>query len=168
MSGTGKNARRTNLVDRFKAFNFLPIELHFSFSEGENICVLPNTPYSGFLKNLMPNFYYAGYFNDEITNPIATIKNTNRIVSIEIPCEKGKIIFLPAPKEEEWYDNAEDYNKMTKEIILNIFELEKKLNQASDFTLPSWANAFQLPREKESLLSLKELQEKQEKNCIRN
>lgn len=161
-SGTGKNTKRTNIVKTLGAFDFLPIELNFSFSEGENILVSPNTPYSNFLKKLMPNFYYAGYFNDEIGNPIATIKNTNRVISAEIPYGEGKIIFLPAPKGEEWSGDLEESNKVMKEIILDIFDLEEKLNQSTDFTLPEWANSFQLPTENEKLVSLKELQEKQE------
>lgn len=48
-SGTGRNARQTNIVREFNAYSFLPIKLNVTEVVGERIDICCSSPYRDFL-----------------------------------------------------------------------------------------------------------------------
>lgn len=62
-SGTGRNARQTNIVREFNAYSFLPIKLNVTEVVGERIDICCSSPYRDFFTNTRTCYYYASYFS---------------------------------------------------------------------------------------------------------
>lgn len=115
-SGTGKNARGTNIVTEFNTFSFLPIDLKLTLVSGEKFDITCQSPYSTFFQATKDMSYYDAYFEVSKKSSLLTIPNSNKSVSAVFEYEKGKIIILPYPYDEGCYETEKEWKREAKNI----------------------------------------------------
>lgn len=150
-SGTGKNARQTNIVRELDTYSFLPISIHATRAYGKKVSICCNAPYRDFLKQTADLCQYASYFSvKEPITVLANIKGTDKAVAAVIPYEKGKIVCLPQPLYEPDYNNFEEWKKAGVQYLDCLFELNNRLSVSDeDFSLPQWASEMCILEEEE-------------------
>lgn len=172
-SGTGKNARRTNIVAEFDMYSFLPIKVSATHIYGEKIDICEKRPYSNFFKKARECYHYAAYFTTNTGEALLKIQNTSKVISSVVKYGKGQIIFLPLPYYCEDYTDEKYWKKYGKLYLDALFELNAQLSASIDeYVLPEWADGFsilnedseqeKLQRDKDELNKLLQKIEKQE------
>lgn len=159
-SGTGKNARQTNIIRAFDTYSFLPIAIEVTHVYGREISICCNSPYRDFLKQTADSSQYASYFSSrEQSTVLARIKGTDKVIAAVIPYEKGKIICLPQPFYEDEYTKPEYWEEYGKQYLDSLFELNEQLNISDeDFTLPEWAKGMCILGEKGEIAKQTEIE----------
>lgn len=144
-NGTGKNARATNLLSEFNAFCFLPIDINPTMVSGEQFDITCQPPYSSFFQKIKDIVHYAAYFEVPKNNRLLTLPNSEKTISACFEYEKGKIIILPYPYDEDCFETDEEWRKAGKKFLNAIFELNNTLNSSADsYVLPIWANDIKI------------------------
>ena len=140
-SGTGRNARQTNIVREFNAYSFLPIKLNVTEVVGERIDICCSSPYRDFFTNTRTCYYYASYFSvAENSTILVKIKGTDKVVAAVIPYGSGKIVLLPQIYEEEEYKTEDVWKENGKKYLDSLFELNRRLKITDEeMDLPGWA-----------------------------
>lgn len=166
-NGTGKNAKRTDIVTEFDTYSFLPIDLSITNVCGENFELCCNLPYKNFFIKTNETFQYESYFNTPTGTPLMKAKGSSKIISAVVEYAKGKIIFLPHPYYEddyiEYFEEEKSWEEYGRKYLEGIFELNEQLCTSNDeYILPKWANNFSILNEKEEQKILGELIEQQE------
>ena len=161
-SGTGKNARTTNMVQEFDMYSFLPIGIKATHVSGMEWSICGNSPYRDFFKQTAKLSQYESYFRiREQCTPLAKIKGTEKMVAAVIPYEQGKIICLPQPYYKENYKKVEYWRNNGKVYLDSLFELDDKLSIADEeCNLPAWADDIHLLGEKEELQKREKIERK--------
>lgn len=151
-SGTGKNARRTNIVTEFDTYSFLPITITATHVYGTEMGIHCNPPYQDFFRRTADISRYASYFSIEEENTaLASIKGTDKVIASVIPIENGKIVCLPQPLYEDDYTETKYWKQYGKQYLDSLFELSERLNTSDDdYSLPGWANSISILGEKEA------------------
>ena len=152
-SGTGRNARQTNIVREFDAYSFLPVRLNVTEVVGEQIDICCSSPYREFFSNTKACYYYSAYFSvPENSAILGKIKGTDKTVAAVIPYGNGKIVLLPQIREEEEYNTEGVWKENGKKYLDSLFELNRRLSIADEeMDLPEWANNIYILDEKAKL-----------------
>lgn len=152
-SGTGKNARQTNIVKEFDAYSFLPIKLNVTEVVGEQIDICCSSPYREFFANTRDCYYYASYFSvEENSTILGKIKGTDKAVATVTPYGSGKIVLLPKIYEEEEYHTEDGWKENGKKYLDSLFELNRRLNITDEeIDLPEWVKNIYILDEKVKL-----------------
>lgn len=161
-SGTGKNARQTDIVKEYNTYSFLPVKINATHVHGEMIEYCCNTPYKTFFKKTGECACYAAYFTLE-NNPqvLAKIKGSQKVVSAVIEYEGGKIICLPHPYYEDGYTDSANWQKHGKIYLDSLFELNGALCCPDDaFAVPQWTDQLKILDEEISLKRKEEIKRK--------
>lgn len=144
-SGTGKNARRTNIVTPFDMYSFLPVKITPTHVTGEKMEICNKPPYSDFFKKTLGFNYYNAFFDAPASSTLLRIPDSNKALAAVFEHENGKIIFLPQPCSEEEYSNATTWNKDARNYLDALFELNHKLSSKLDeYVMPQWAEDFSI------------------------
>lgn len=144
-SGTGKNARGTNIVTEFNTFSFLPIDLKLTLVSGEKFDITCQSPYSTFFQVTKDMSYYDAYFEVSKKSSLLTIPNSNKSVSAVFEYEKGKIIILPYPYDEGCYETEKEWKREAKKYLDALLELNKALiSNADTYSLPIWSGNIKI------------------------
>lgn len=159
-SGTGKNARQTNIVTEFDMYSFLPIKITATHVYGERIEICGKQPFINFFKKSNECFHYAAYFTAPQPSMLLKIPGTSKAVSAVFEYENGKIILLPLPYYEDDYTEEKYWRKYGKIYLDALFELSERLSTSlDDYVLPDWTNYFSILNETaESIKLEKDLQ----------
>lgn len=152
-SGTGKNARQTNIVREFNAYSFLPIKLNVTEVVGEQIDICCPSPYREFFTNTRDCYYYATYFSTtENSTILGKIKGTDKAIAAVIPFSNGKIVLLPQIYEEEEYNAKESWKENGKKYLDSLFELNRRLSiNVDEINVPEWVDNIYILDEKVKL-----------------
>lgn len=152
-SGTGKNARQTNIVREFDTYSFLPIKLNVTEVIGEQIDICCTSPYREFFTNTRDCYYYASYFSvEENSTILGKIKGTDKAVATVIPYGSGKIVLLPKIYEEEESHTEDGWKENGKKYLDSLFELNRRLNITDEeMDLPEWVKNIYILDEKVKL-----------------
>ena len=152
-SGTGRNARQTNIVREFNAYSFLPIKLNVTEVVGERIDICCSSPYRDFFTNTRTCYYYASYFSvAENSTILGKIKGTDKVVAAVIAYGSGKIVLLPQIYEEEEYKTEDVWKENGKKYLDSLFELNRRLKITDEeMDLPGWAQNIYILDEKVKL-----------------
>ena len=144
-SGTGKNARRTNIVREFDTSSFLPISFQATYVEGSNYQICGNSAFSVFFKNTDGFFNYCAYFPKDDMVPLLVIPNTENCISAIKKIHNGNIIFLPQPFHDYFFDDEKEWKKKCKHYLNELYKLIERLSKPEDeYSLPQWTFNFQI------------------------
>ncbi|MBQ3202265.1 MAG: hypothetical protein IJB36_01325 [Clostridia bacterium] len=149
-SGTGKNARGTNIVSEYNVFSFLPIEIAPTMVSGDNFNIVCQPPYSTFFQITKDITYYSAYFKAPQKSTLLTIPNSDKAISAVYEYENGKIILLPYPYDKEDFDTATEWKKAGKKYLDALFELDYALSsQADSYIAPLWSDNIKILNEQD-------------------
>lgn len=147
-SGTGKNARRTNIVTEFNMYSFLPVKLKPTHVTGEKMELCGKPPYSEFFKRTLSFQYYNAFFDAPPNATLLKIPNGGKALAAVYEHEKGRLIFLPQTYSEEEYSDSKKWKKDAKNYLDALFELNQKLSSSLDeYALPKWTEQFSILNE---------------------
>lgn len=156
-SGTGTNARATNIVTEFNTFSFLPIELNPTMVSGEKFNITCQSPYSTFFQATKDMIYYEAFFESPKKSALLMIPNTDKAISAVFEYEKGKIIILPYPYDESCFESEKEWKKNGKKYLDALFELNNALiSHADSYMLPLWADNVKVLNEENEEAKLKQ------------
>ena len=160
-SGTGKNARASNIVNEFDPFSFLPIKLKPTMVSGENFNICCQAPYASFFQTTKDIISYDAYFEASEKELLLTIPNSNKVIAAVFEYEKGRIIVLPYPYNEEYFETEKEWKKSAKRYLDALFELNHALLSTADYeSLPLWSEGVKILNEKEEETNLEKDQKK--------
>lgn len=165
--GTGKNARKTDIVQQLNIFSFIPYKIVPTLIQGEKSCIVCNSPYSMFFNTTKDILYYELYFDAPKESQLLLIPSKTKAVSAVFQYGKGNIVLLPcigvdldAP-EEQWNENAILFLDALLELNQSL------LTDSERYVLPLWSNSIKMPNEalaeaelEKEITKLKKLEEK--------
>lgn len=141
-SGTGRNARATNILEEFDAFSFLPINIKPTMVRGKDFDIVCHAPYASFFNATQGLAYYEAYFAAPKKSVLLTIPNSDKAISAVFECEKGKIILLPCPYDYKTEEASKKYGKIYLDAL---FELNHALMAREDsYSLPLWTDGIKI------------------------
>ena len=105
----------------------------------------------------MVRLYYNAYFETTTESTLLKIPNSNKAISAVFAYEKGKIIVLPCPYDEDCFENEKDWKKHGKNYLNALLELNNALNSSADsFTLPLWTDNIKILNEEDEEAKLEQ------------
>ncbi len=146
ISGTGKNARTTNIVELFNNYKCIPYLNGVVPVKGKLITPISDLKY---LTNYWAEFekysQYELYFDCNDCQPVFKTKNGNKFVGgiLEGDKNKGEGVIFFLPKIEYKYSENEghklDINAWSKKLANTFFEIDKAIKSESNRTpKPDW------------------------------
>ena len=162
-SGTGKNARKTNYVEEFDVFSFLPIKIKPTFVSGRSVNVVCHSPYSAFFQATREITCYEAFFAAPKEKTLLAMPNSDKAVSAVFEYEKGKIIILPSFCLSVSASSESEEGKYGKIYLDALFELNHALMACEDsYSLPLWADGIKILDEEDQEKNLEQYLEKLE------
>ena len=167
-SGSGKNARASDIVTEFDTYSFLPIKLNLNHVVGEKFTLCCSAPYLEFFKSTKNNNFYKVYFDSDNSKTLLKITDTEKSISAVCDYGKGKIVLLPYIYYSYDYENEEDWEKDGKNYLDALFALNERISsKLEDYALPKWTEDFCILNEnkekdelKKEYKKLKKIEEK--------
>ncbi len=150
-SGTGKNARGTDIVNEFNVLSFLPIDIEPTFVTGENFTISCQNPYANFFQQTKDLSYYNSYFKSTVSTTLLSIPNSDKAVSAVFEYYSGKIILLPNIYSEDEFENEKEWNEQAEKYLTALYELNRNLlSKANEYVLPTWSEEIKILNEEET------------------
>lgn len=161
-SGTGKNAKVTNLVASFDNYQFFPTKLpKIVPKEGSEILFCGNPVFSSFWSEFESSLRYESYLDGEVANPLFVTRTGEKAVGALFRVGKGNLVLLPPmgrtqngfrtldreTDEIVWTPKARRFGDRLIDVLLG---MDKMLRTREDRTPPpDWASyeSFQLAEE---------------------
>lgn len=152
-TGTGRNRTTTYHVQPYSNYNCLPFKFEFTSVRGKQVYPchpLINNFYKDF-KNLLEFRTYIS--SGELSNPLFTTKNKDRVLGISIRISNGYVVFLPyvnfkqsdlinydeTTDEDSWTNKA---LKIGKQFINDLVEIDTAIQKDDNKTpTPNWVNS---------------------------
>jgi len=172
LSGTGRNQKVTNHVEKLSNYDFLPFKnIQYHIATGKNI-----VPQSSLVKDLFTHFkefftFETYIVSEKISSSIFTTKNKDRILGTVVKIKKGFIVFLPNlnldverftkidkdTQQELWSKEAISQGKILVNCLVEIDNILRDKEEKSP--KPNWldSESFQLL---ESLKTKKQIEKK--------
>ncbi len=105
--------------------------------------------------------YYEAYFDAPKGSSLLMISNSDKTVSAVFECYKGKIIILPYPYDEGYFEDEKEWKKHSKKYLKALFELNNALTSHADsYVLPIWTQNIKILDEKDEESKLEESKKK--------
>ena len=146
-SGTGKNARITNIVDYMDTKEFLPIDFNTTKSRGHNIEFIRKNTKEIFNKYI-DNWIYESFADEEdVSNIIAKIPNTDKVVFWYKQIYNGIVMFMPNIDFLQYEKSTG--SKKEKKFLEDLYSFTQTFNQKEKKEVPQWLKKYQTIEEKE-------------------
>jgi hypothetical protein len=162
IAGTGRNARITNIVDKYDNYRFLPLPLPTMVpKKGRGIVFAGHSVFSTLWNEFKDSMEYESYLDSKVLEPLFLTKTGAKPVGGLFKVGRGHIVLLPPITYDE--DKFTKQNAKTKESLwtkqalifgsrlFQIFvDIDKALRRGAESTPPpDWANdsAYQLKQE---------------------
>jgi len=120
-SGTGRNARITNIVTPYNNYEFLPIDIpRLVPKEGKELIFDNNPIFSAFWNEFKKYIVYESYIDGKIEAPLFFTKTGNKPVGGLFRVGKGNLVLLPPiryPEKFTRYDEEKDEAYWTEEAV---------------------------------------------------
>ena len=137
-SGTGKNARTTNIVTEYDNYRFLPMELSGTIesSNGKEISSSGHPAFSSFWDTFGGYLKYESYLDGKVNTPLFVTKTGGKVVGALFRVTGGgNLVLLPVLDDSE--RKPEFGNKLVKAFV----DIDKTLrNDSAKTQPPDWAN----------------------------
>ncbi|MBO0470993.1 hypothetical protein JZO66_10595 [Enterococcus sp. DIV0242_7C1] len=164
-SGTGRNRQTTNIVHELNILNILPIKLNVTTGLGSKLAYSTDSPYKSLFEIKDMEYYYNAYFSSEDNGiPVAYIANTEKNISKVFPINAGRLIVFPSIFDEGDYSSEKEYRKVINNFLHTIDDLEEEIKVSlDDYSLPEWADKYNILTEKNEKEKIEELNKEIEK-----
>ncbi len=164
-SGTGKNRQKTHLVNEVNVLDILPIKLNVTTGFGSKWAHSTDSPYRILFEVKGMEYYYNAYFSSEDKGiPVAYIANTEKNISKVFPINDGRLVVFPSIFDEEDYSSEKEYRKVINNFLHTIDDLEEEIKVSlDDYSLPEWADKYNILTEKNEKEKIEELNKEIEK-----
>lgn len=164
-SGTGRNRQTTNIVHELNILNILPIKLDVTTGFGSKLTYSTDSPYKSLFEIKGMEYYYNAYFSSTDNGiPISYIANTEKNISKAFPINDGHLIVFPSIFDEEYYSSEKEYRKVINNFLHTIDDLEEEIKVSlDDYSLPEWADKYNILTEKNEKEKIEELNKEIEK-----
>lgn len=147
ISGTGRNARVTNIVDFIDTDKFSPTQFKTTKARGENVEFV-NKNAKEVLDKYINDFVYYSFADEEcLSNVIAKIPNTDKVVFWYEQIDNGIVVFMPDVYFSQ-YEKSTGSRK-EKNFLQDIYNFTQTLNQTTKQEIPKWLQNYQTKEEKE-------------------
>lgn len=168
-SGTGKNRQTTDLVNKFDLLTLLPLKLDATTGFGSKVSYSKETPYKKLFEIKSMDYFYTTYFDSENTGtPLAYIKNTEKVISKAFPIDDGHLIIFPSILDEENYNTEKEFRTVVNSFLHTIDDLNEEIKSSiEDYSLPKWADKYNVLDEKEKKENISNLEKKIEELRIK-
>lgn len=144
-SGTGRNARVTNIVTDIHPTEVLPIKITPLKLEGNKVA-LKNRKIEEFYKKYADNFKYLTVYDKvDKSEVLLNIQNTEKTISFFKKHKNGMLLFLPSLDFDKL--TKEKGQKLEKQYFDDIYNLAKALNSNEEIVLPEYSKQYLLPKE---------------------
>lgn len=164
-SGTGRNRQTTNIVHELNILNILPIKLNVTTGLGSKLAYSTSSPYKSLFEIKGMEYYYNAYFSSEDNGiPVAYIANTEKNISKVFPINDGRLIVFPSIFDEGDYSSDKEYRTVINNFLHTIDDLEEEIKVSLyDYSLPEWADKYNILTEKSEKEKIEELNKEIEK-----
>lgn len=147
ISGTGRNARITNLIDYIDTPIFCPIEFNTTKASGHTIEFVNKNAKEIFNKYI-GDLVYDSFTDEEcVNNIIAKIPNTDKVVFWYEQVENGIVVFMPDAYFSQYEKTT--VSRKEKSFLQDIYNFTQTLNQRTKQEIPKWLQNYQTKEEKE-------------------
>jgi len=154
LSGTGRNQKVTNHVEKLTNYDFLPFRnIQYHIATGKNI-----VPQSSLVKDLFNHFkeyftFETYIVSEKINSSIFTTKNKDRTLGATFKIKKGFLIFLPnlnldierfteinkETNQEQWSTEAISQGKILVNCLVEIDNILRNKEEKSP--KPNWLDS---------------------------
>ncbi len=161
-SGTGRNRQATDFVNKFDLLTLLPLKLDVTTGFGSKVSYSKETPYKKLFEIKSMDYFYTTYFDSENTGtPLAYIKNTEKVISKAFPIDDGHLIIFPSILDEADYNTEKEFRTVVNSFLHTIDDLNEEIKSSiEDYSLPKWADKYNVLDEKEKKESINDLEKK--------
>ena len=163
-SGTGRNARKTRIVDGLNSYDALPFKCKAYAASGNEMVVAPDARYfAAYWSEFAKHSTYEAYLEGEFSDTLVKTRAGGRVVGACVRKGRGAALLIPAldleqdnfleyrksgEKEEAyWTKDAEIFGKKMVSAFVAIAEM--LASEVSATPAPTWSqdDAFVLPEE---------------------
>ena len=160
-SGTGKNARVTNIVTDVHPTEILPIKIKPLKLEGNQVDP-KNKKINDFYKKYADYFKYNTVYEDvEKAQSLFHIKNTEKVVSFFEKVGKGLLLFIPTLDYGAL--SKEKGQKLEKQYLDDIYKVSKLLLNNDEIILPEYSKKYFMLKENVMIKDIESDKEKLQK-----
>ena len=153
-SGTGSNRLTTYKVGLFILNDVIPIsKIETVKAEGDLIEFRGDPDFKIYWDRMKDYHFYSAYFKSNIGKPFLFIKGTEKAVGTYIKTKKSFVLLLPSINPIR--ETKKETREISKKFLESLLDLIKQLQlEVGDFSLPSWSDQYQLPKEKDQINAL--------------
>jgi len=148
-SGTGRNARVTNLVAAMHTLDWLPVQVPpIVASAGTRLRRSAASEFDLYYRELQEHLYYDAYFEKSVGKPFLVTRGGNHPVGTVIPAGNGHVVFLP-PLDARIVPTPQE-GKTARGIVGHVFnhvlgECVNALGHGELSPCPDWAATYVVP-----------------------
>lgn len=170
--GTPAKPRLIRLVNEVEVRDILPVDVDLVRAQGEEFKLVSGPPFASFWKEVAEQFYFSGYFGEDLGQTLLTMAGTDRPVAALVEAHGGTVLLLPQlgvvevddsvldfgeddPDYDEKYGAAQDEldAHFHEKFVDALLVLHEELVQAGDEVLPPWSENYLLPGEADAVNS---------------
>lgn len=162
-SGTGRNARRTRMVDDVDVMSALPFPMVTVEGQGGKVDVRGPSALKEFWKINQELMYYRAFIQSEIDEPTFFVAGTKRVVGGLQRVGRGIVLTLPALLRRDDFSRQKQ-GALERRFIDSLLDLLPELTRGPEkLTLPGWTERFQLPGESAKIAKMNKLRNRAER-----
>jgi len=148
-SGTGRNARTTNIVDLANNYQFFPVPLGKIIGKsGKEIRFVGGPVYSSFWAEFGKYMSFRSYLDSKVDNPLFLTKTGDKVIGAQFKYKKGTIVLLPKVDysynefithegdEPVWTEKAKQFGNRLIQVLVDIDKSLKSINERTP--PPQW------------------------------
>ena len=147
ISGTGRNARVTNLIDFIDTPKLCPTEFNTTKARGRTIEFVNKNAREVFDKYIGDLVYDSFTDEEKVKNVIAKIPNTDKVVFWYEQVDNGIVVFMPDAYFSQ-YEKSTGSRK-EKNFLQDLYNYTQTLNQKIKQEIPEWLQKYQTKEERD-------------------
>jgi len=165
VSGTGRNAKVTNIVESFNNYTFFPAKLPPIIPKsGNGITFTGNTTFSTFFEEFKDDLVYKSYLNEKLPEAFFLTRTGEKTIGSLFKIGRGNLVLLPPISYDDTVFLKKNTNgqslwtteaiKFGKRLVKHLVEIDKVLRKSGERTPPpGWVSADEFKLLEEQTLS---------------
>ncbi|MBN9151527.1 MAG: hypothetical protein J0H56_08925 [Micrococcales bacterium] len=144
-SGTGRNAAKTRVVEKFDLYTSLPVDAPgFVRRAGNRIAPIGNGPIQSVLRTHAKHLHYAATMAQPPGEVLAQVQGTKQAVSSALRTPDGGLLLLipETTFEADWDGRKDVWPKGAIKFQSDLLSALVALDGSSEISRPAWAERF--------------------------